>query len=57
MKGKVDTYAACVSCIVVAVMCSPVCVCWFVSGITGKLLNVFPQNLDGGRVAAQNRAL
>ena len=34
-----------------------VSICWFVTTITQKLLNRFPQNLDGGRFSVQNRTL
>lgn len=37
------------------VMISPMSICFFVSRITQKLLNEFPQNLDGKWVSTQKR--
>ena len=35
--------------------CVALCVGWFVSRITLKVLNRFPQNMDGGWVSAHNK--
>ena len=35
--------------------CGALCVGWFVSRITLKVLNRFPQNMDGGWVSAHNK--